>query len=193
MNQIETIVPIESRDSVFIGRCGENLVRKVLFDIAPWLGQYGNDVNLTVVFERPDSTIYPLASTTDGHFCSVVISSNETAIGGPGYLEVRLYQGELLRKSQRFRTLCATSIAEPGQVPDSPTQGWIDQIMARLAKAQGESNPAALSLGRALLWDELGRLAVDVADEVTPDKTKPVSESYVDAVVGNIEILLKTL
>lgn len=187
MNPIETIIPIESRASIDIGRSGENAARKISFDMTSWYAEYGRGITLAVIFERSDGNIYPLIHSADGDICSIVISRNETAMAGPGRLEVRAYHGDVLRKSVRFITLCATSLQEPGDVPELPIQGWIDRIMALV------STSSPITLGRSLLWDEKGQLAVDVADTEGTDKTRPVSESFMESVVGNIEVLLKTL
>lgn len=49
------------------------------------------------------------------------------------------------------------------------------------------------SLGHALMWDEQGRLAVQVVDEADADNTLPITAAAVYAELGNIEVLLGTI
>ncbi len=210
MDYLETVVPIEGHSSIHVGKTGENIIRKIRFDMTSWIQQWGSGAIFTVLFERPDGVTYPVVSVMEGAYLTVVITSTETAIGGPGSFEVRMYLKDALRKSARFRTVCATSLLEPQKPPDPPGQSWMEQMMERLAdhrvseselrlaveaylKENGESGKKELILGRALLWDEKGHLSVDVADQICPDKSKPVSGSYVDTIVGNIEVLLETI
>lgn len=74
MNQIEITISIESRASIDIGKSGENLVQRVLFDVSPWLEQYGTGASFAMVFERPDGKVYPMPSTLEGNCCTVTIS-----------------------------------------------------------------------------------------------------------------------
>lgn len=50
-----------------------------------------------------------------------------------------------------------------------------------------------LKLGHALKWDELGRLAVEVADDASLDNTLPITAAAVQTAIGNIDILLQTI
>ena len=51
----------------------------------------------------------------------------------------------------------------------------------------------SFALGHALMWDEQGRLAVQVADEAEADNTLPITAAAVHTELGNIEILLQTI
>ena len=51
----------------------------------------------------------------------------------------------------------------------------------------------SFSLGHALMWDEQGRLAVQVADTAEADNTLPITAAAVHTELGNIEILLRTI
>lgn len=51
----------------------------------------------------------------------------------------------------------------------------------------------SFSLGHALMWDEQGRLAVQVADAAEADNTLPITAAAVHTELGNIEILLQTI
>lgn len=50
-----------------------------------------------------------------------------------------------------------------------------------------------LRLGHALMWDALGRLAVDVATGAEADNTRPITAAAVYSELGNIDVLLRTI
>ena len=50
-----------------------------------------------------------------------------------------------------------------------------------------------LPLGHALMWDERGRLSVEVATEAEEDNTLPITSAAVQTALGNIDVLLQTI
>lgn len=48
-------------------------------------------------------------------------------------------------------------------------------------------------VGNNLVIDENGRMSVDTTNEVDKDNTKPITSAAVDATLGNLDILLKTI
>lgn len=56
----------------------------------------------------------------------------------------------------------------------------------------GEGGGIAYQFGHGLKQEGV-KISVDMASEANPDKTLPVSKADVEATVGNIEILLKTI
>lgn len=64
------------------------------------------------------------------------------------------------------------------------------------AEIQAQADPPAapeLTLGHALIWDDEGRLAVDVAEGPEADNTRPITSAAVQTALGNIDVLLKTI
>lgn len=68
-----------------------------------------------------------------------------------------------------------------------------DMILHASMNAQVSAINSGFELGNGLLWDDVGRLAVDVATDAEADNTRPISAAAVFAEVGNIDILLKTI
>lgn len=57
----------------------------------------------------------------------------------------------------------------------------------------GRIDPDELPIGHALMWDDHGRLAVEVATEANADNTLPITSAAVQTAIGNIDVLLQTI
>ena len=67
--------------------------------------------------------------------------------------------------------------------------------VAEEAAKQAESAvpSGSLSIGNGLKWESAGKLAVDTADKVERDNTKPVTSAAVHTEIGNNEALLAAI
>lgn len=118
------------REKVFIGRQGENLARRVVFDISEWQKLYG-DGTAALVHRRPgDEYPYPCtvtASADDGYFYWEV-SKADVSVFGIGELQLRYYVNDALVKSQIWDSKIDESLGYPlGTKPD-PVEDWIDRV-----------------------------------------------------------------
>lgn len=50
-----------------------------------------------------------------------------------------------------------------------------------------------IKLGHALKWDDLGRLAVVMANDASLDNTLPITAAAVQTAIGNIDTLLQNI
>lgn len=191
-----------------LGRQGENLARQVIFDVSVWAAEYGPGA-VELVFQRnPGDTPYPIAADRDGNSVVWTVTSSDTLYAcDNGRCELRYYAGETLVKSHIWRTRVEPAMGPAGDAPPEPEQGWVDQVLeagssakeaadrAESAAKRAESAVPAgsLSIGNGLKWESVGKLAVDTADKVEQDNTKPVTSAAVHTEIGNIEILLQTI
>jgi hypothetical protein len=118
------------REKIFIGRQGENLARRVKFDISEWRKLYG-DGSAALVHRRPgDEYPYPctvVASTDDGCFYWEVTKA-DVSVFGIGELQLRYYVNDALVKSQIWDSKIDESLDYPlGTKPD-PVEDWIDRV-----------------------------------------------------------------
>lgn len=65
--------------------------------------------------------------------------------------------------------------------------------IAELEENGGGGGDVNIRLGHALYYDGDGRLSVDVANDAEEDNTLPISSAAVGSIVGNIEVLLRTI
>ena len=116
--------------------------------------------------------------------------------------------GEALAKSRIWGTYVARAMDTPSETaPPEPEKGWVDQVLEagtsakeaaeraeEAAKKAESAVPAgSLSIGNGLKWESAGKLAVDTADKVEQDNTKPVTSAAVHTEIGNIEALLAAI
>lgn len=119
------------REKIFIGRQGENLARRVKFDISEWRKLYG-DGSVALVHRRPgDKYPYPctvVASTDDDCFYWEVTKA-DVSVFGVGELQLRYYVDDALVKSQIWDSKIDESLDYPlGTKPDDLIEDWIDRV-----------------------------------------------------------------
>lgn len=203
------VVNANTLSSLPIGRCGENLARKVVFDIRDLESLYGSGT-VEVIYQRPgDAQPYPLTVQREGTLVTWDVTSTDTEMSdGSGKCELRYYVGETLAKSKTWRTWVEPAMDTPSETaPPEPQQGWVDKVLEagtsakeaaeraeEAAKKAESAVPAgSLTIGNGLKWESPGKLAVDTADKVEQDNTKPVTSAAVHTEIGNIEALLAAL
>lgn len=199
----------DNRMTLDIGRQGENLARQIIFDLSDWMAEYGPGV-AELIAQRPgEEAPYPVAVRREDTFVLWDLTSADTAVAGSyGRCELRWYVGDILAKSKIWRTWVEPAMGTPSETtPPEPEKGWVDQVLeagtsakeaaerAEEAAKQAESAvpSGSLSIGNGLKWESAGKLAVDTADKVERDNTKPVTSAAVHTEIGNIEALLAAL
>ena len=195
--------------TLVLGRRGENLARKVVFDIRDLESLYGTG-DVEVIYQRPcDAQPYPLTVQMEGTLVTWDVTSTDTEMSdGSGKCELRYYVGETLAKSKTWRTWVEPAMDTPSEAtPPEPEKGWVDKVLEagtsakeaaeraeEAAKKAESAVPAgSLSIGDGLKWAADGKLTVDTADKVEQDNTKPVTSAAVHTEIGNIEALLAAL
>ena len=202
-------VKVNTLSTIPLGRQGENLARQILFDVSGWESEYGPG-SVELIAQRPgDETPYPVVTTRGGDSVVWSVTAADTLYpGDSGRCELRYYVGETLAKSRIWGTYVARAMGTPSETtPPEPEKGWVDKVLeagtsakeaaerAEEAAKQAESAvpSGSLSIGNGLKWAADGKLAVDTADKVEQDNTKPVTSAAVHTEIGNIEALLAAL
>ena len=202
-------VKANTLSTIPLGRQGENLARQILFDVSGWESEYGPG-SVELIAQRPgDETPYPVVTTRGGDSVVWSVTAADTLYpGDSGRCELRYYVGETLAKSRIWGTYVASAMGTPSETaPPEPEKGWVDKVLeagtsakeaaerAEEAAKQAESAvpSGSLSIGNGLKWESAGKLAVDTADKVEQDNTKPVTSAAVHTEIGNIEALLAAI
>lgn len=194
-----------SDDIIQLGRQGENLARRILFDLTNWQALYGEGV-VELIYQRPgEYSVYPVAITKDGPAAIWEITDTDTTRPGVGHCELRYYVDETLAKSKTWMTKITKAMDGEITTPPEPGQSWLDQVVQvgaeakeaaeRAEKAYKEiSEFARYTIGDGLKLDEAtNTISVDTAEAVEQDNTKPVTSAAVYVEIGNIEALLAAL
>lgn len=123
---------------LLLGRQGENLARKVVFDLSEWAAEYGQGL-AELIYQRPtDEAPYPVAAVQDGNTLVWTLTSVDTDCKSKyGHCELRWYVGDVLVKSKTWRTLVEPAMDTPSdEVPPEPQKGWVDQVLSAGSAAQ---------------------------------------------------------
>lgn len=137
--------------TIALGRRGENLARKVIFDVRDLESLYGTG-DVEVIYQRPgDAQPYPLSVQRDGSLVTWDVTATDTEMSdGSGKCELRYYVGDTLAKSKTWRTWVEPALSTPSETaPPEPEQGWVDQIIAVGAAAKASADAAKADADRA--------------------------------------------
>ena len=123
---------IKNLSTLEMGRQGENIARSVQISVQEWYEEFGDNINITLVVQRPteDYGYFPEITIENG-ILNWVITNTDTSFDGTGHAELVATDSNGLNvKSKIFKTLIYESLAtgESPVVPP-PTPSWIDLLL----------------------------------------------------------------
>lgn len=130
-----------------LGREGENLARKIVFDVSRWQAEYGPGSVSLIAQRQGDTDPYPCAITVDGVAVTWTITAADSARCGFGKCELQYRVDDTLVKSESWRTFVADALGEPVPEPPEPQQAWVDKVLevgAAAADAASRAESATL-------------------------------------------------
>ena len=137
--------------TLVLGRRGENLARKVVFDIHDLESLYGTG-DVEVIYQRPcDAQPYPLTVQREGTLVTWDVTSTDTEMSdGSGKCELRYYVGETLAKSKTWRTWVEPAMDTPSETtPPEPEKGWVDKVLEAGTSAKEAADRAEAAIVNA--------------------------------------------
>ena len=210
------IISATRQKNLFLGRKGENLASRIVFDLTDLITTYGDGV-AELIYQRPgDAQPYPVAAYREADTLLWDVSSADTdAANDFGKCELRWRVGDMLAKTHIWITWVDPAMDTPSETtPPEPEQGWVDKVLATGAAAQTAAEAAKtaaeqakaaaeraesaapggnLAIGNGLKFDPDGKLSVDTAESAEQDNTRPITSAAVYTEIGNIDALLKTI
>lgn len=118
-----------------LGRKGENEARRVIFNLTAWRAAHGDGAVSLCAKRAGDAEPYPCGVTQDEDTAVWVLRAADVDKPGWGDVQLSYYVGDVLAKSQTWRTLVAPSLCACGD-PGEAQQGWLDQAGKDAAAAQ---------------------------------------------------------
>ena len=112
-----------------LGKQGENMARKIQFDISRWIGTFGPGTVQLLHQRSGDEAPYPVAVEQAGNLAVWTVTSADTAAAGTGYAELQYYVGDALAKSETWMTKVLPALGDAGETPPEAQQGWVDQVL----------------------------------------------------------------
>ena len=130
------------QDITIIGRLGENLHRRIQFDISEFSKMYPN-ASYRLLHQRPgDSAAYPVADVTvDGNSVYWTVSNADLSADGKGRCELIVMDGDIIAKSIIYLTRILTALDGSGTAPD-PWESWLNRFQEYAQEASGAAASA---------------------------------------------------
>ena len=118
-----------------LGRQGENKARRVTFDIAgKWRETYGTGGSFSLIVQRDgDASPYPVTLSEEDGLLVWLVESADTAKSGEGKAELRYTLGDVIAKSQTYRTRVRAAMDESTVDPPEAYQSWVDEVLTAAA------------------------------------------------------------
>lgn len=118
-----------------LGRQGENKARRVTFDIAgKWRETYGTGGSFSLIVQREgDASPYPVALSEKNGLLVWTVESADTAKSGEGRAELRYTLGDLIAKSQTYKTRVRAAMDGSTADPPEAYQSWVDEVLTAAA------------------------------------------------------------
>lgn len=120
-----------------LGKQGENMARKIQFDISRWIGTFGPGTVQLLHQRSGDNAPYPVAVEQEGNLAVWTVTNADTAAAGTGRAELQYYVGDALAKSETWMTKVLAALGPASETPPEAQQGWVDQVLAQVAKITG--------------------------------------------------------
>lgn len=147
---------------ILLGKQGENLARRIRFDLTRWIALYGEGVAELLHKRHGEETIYPVPVTREDNWAVWEVTNTDTALPGVGHCELRYYVDETLAKSETWMAKVVQAMEGDLVQPPAPGQSWAEQIIqvgvdakeaADAAQAAAEAADAAQTAVETALGD----------------------------------------
>lgn len=151
---------------LMLGRQGENLARKVIFDVSGVRAEFG-DGTFRLSAKRPgESDAYPATVTETGDTVVWALTGADTQNAGRGQCELAYYAGETRLKTWTYDTAIAKSLT--GSPKTDPYDEFLDEVN-RLAAEAAISQREAKNSENAAKTSEENAKASETAAKTSED------------------------
>lgn len=183
------IIKAKPGDFIVAGQQGEELARRVEFDIAEWERLYGLGTVQLLVKRMTDETFYPVAIEQDQGVAIWTVTVPETSVAGKYHTyELRYYAGETLAKAVGGRfSINEAFVGEEGEVPEVH-KGWVEQVIATGAGSLAAQKAAEAARDEA---DKRAKDALESANAAarSEQESKELAEDISKAVAAGVETI----
>ena len=126
-----------------LGKRGENLACRVVFDISTWRKEYGEGVVQLIHQRNGDKTPYPCVVEADGGNAYWNITSADVDVAGRGHCELQYWVDEAIVKSATYITRTARSMSPASDTVPDPQQAWMDKMLWYATETEAAATVAA--------------------------------------------------
>lgn len=182
-------VKAKSGEMIHLGREGENLVRKIVFDVSDWASILGDGVAELIAIRTGDAEFYPCEIERDGNTVIWTITNADTAKPGrAGKCVLSYHIDSKLAKSETFQTVVSPSPGNASADPPAPHQGWVDQVLSAGAEFEAERIKAEAAAEQAEAARDEVAGAIEAAAKAEQE-AKNAAEAVTAAVAEGVTTL----
>lgn len=127
----------EPNKVIRIGKVAENEYTTVKFDIKSFLSIFPNASFELFHKRRKDDDAYPCTTEIDNDFLLWTVTESDLAYVGEGEAQIIVTNGDIVAKSNIYKTLTVRAISTSEDPPES-YQAWVNSVIA--AKNSAESS-----------------------------------------------------
>lgn len=132
-----------------LGRLGENLHRRIEFDVGEFAEQYPNATYSLMHQRAGDNAAYPVENVTqDGTSLYWTVTNSDLTAQGQGKCELIVVDGDVIAKSIYYLTVVLPALDGSGEAP-SPWDSMLEQFEALKEAAEAAAQSAAESAAQA--------------------------------------------
>ena len=157
--------------AVPLGIQGESNVLAYTADVSDWLALWPSGV-VALVLQPPDHSDPYMANTSIDRDTGIVtwtITGYDTAMPGYGMGELRIVEGDAIKKSYRFATYVRPSVLVDAADPPEPVPDWINDLLEIASDIQGVVDAAEAARDAALAAQAAAESASETAQESSGD------------------------
>lgn len=138
------IIAKEGQD-LDLGKRGENLARRVTFDIGGWIKTFGEGEVHLLHQRNGDKTPYPCVVEVEKTKAYWPVTNTDVAMAGRGHAEIQYWVGDAIVKSVTYNTRVAQSMGVAGDTPPAPAENWLNTMLGLGNEAKVNAEAAAES------------------------------------------------
>lgn len=127
-----------------LGKAGENMFRALQIHLTDGIDE---DAECRIIYSRPDGITYPVEITRKDNLIIWSPDAYDTEIPGEGYIEVRIYQGDVIGKSAIFKVEIDESLQADFSDPGIARPDWVDDIIDKVTISGMEQTEASTESG----------------------------------------------
>lgn len=163
-------------EDIQLGRRGEHLATRVVFDVSEWRKVYGDGTAVLLHMRNGDPYPYPVVVEQENGRVTWDVTTTDLAFVGKGQAELQYWVDDTRVQSAVFSTRTATNLYNDRPIPPAPQEGWLKKMVNVAVDADASADraeEAAETAGESAT--EAMRYAADSAGSA--DEAKVFSES----------------
>lgn len=154
----------ERGEVILLGRRGEHLARRILFDVTDWQAAYGEGTVQMLVQRSQDERPYPCAVSVRNGIARWDVRAVDVAVVNKGRVELQYCVGDTVVKSDIYRTETMEAIGEVGSVPPNPEKDWVETVLQAARDAEQSAQSAHDVIAQAITIGENGNWFINGGD-----------------------------